>query len=618
MNLPPLDLPRLERPPVPELPQNAANPRQRELELAKHRELYRFDYAYPPGVGVCAELPPEAQFSACMALEVARIQMEMDTNALKSGLSRPKRGRSTRFSASLERFSSIVSPGSLSRVLGAQLSALADETRSDRPVTLVDYDHLYATVERPAIADCFQEDWVFAWQRIAGANPMVLARADKARAASLGIDDATYRAVTEYHYGPGVTGAPATLADAASAGLVYVADFAFLAKADAKAGSWLGLTKYLDVPVATFVYYPPMGRFPARLMPLAIRLGQSEGSKLVAPTHGNAWLRAKTAVQVSDIIWHESRAHLGHTHLVMEAVAVSCERTMASCHPLKILLAPHYEFTMAINDFAKHHLVCPGGQVERYMATAIASFIGCAGTALADFDLLAMLPEKELESRDVRDPNGIAVYPYRDDAIPVFRAIRKFVEEYVGLYYPDDLTVLGDKELQAFRVELGAQDGGRLPRIPTIETRARLVDVMAFFLFTASAQHSAVNYTQWPFMGYVPNMPAAMYAEPSTHYILDPDQRLPATWDPLFLAMLPSYSQSMGQIGLLYLLSGIRYNHLGRFCPFYFGDLRVLPVVRRFNEELARVESDAKARDVNRPMSYPYLFPSNIARSVHI
>ena len=70
--------------------------------------------------------------------------------------------------------------------------------------------------------------------------------------------------------------------------------------------------------------------------------------------------------------------------------------------------------------------------------------------------------------------------------------------------------------------------------------------------------------------------------------------------------------------GLLYLLSGIRYNHLGDYPLCHFHDLRVVPVLRRFKERLAKVETDSKGRDQSRPISYPFLFPSNVAQSVHI
>ena len=115
-------------------------------------------------------------------------------------------------------------------------------------------------------------------------------------------------------------------------------------------------------------------------------------------------------------------------------------------------------------------------------------------------------------------------------------------------------------------------------------------------------------------MGYVPSMPAAAYRD------LPPDarSRRVVDFDREYLEMLPTYSQAAGQINLLYLLSGIRYNHLGDYPVCHFHDLRVVPVLRRFKERLAKVETDSQGRDRSRPISYPYLFPSNVAQSIHI
>jgi arachidonate 15-lipoxygenase len=214
----------------------------------------------------------------------------------------------------------------------------------------------------------------------------------------------------------------------------------------------------------------------------------------------------------------------------------------------------------------------------------------------------------------VDDVTRLPVYPYRDDALDLWDAIERFVGEYVALYYRDADAVADDVELLAWATELGSQDGARLGVIKPPETPTELVDLLTFFIFTASAQHSALNYTQWPFMGYVPSMPAAAYAPLADQA----HSRRVADFDREYIEMLPTYSQAAGQINLLYLLSGIRYNHLGEYLPCHFHDLRVVPVLRRFKERLAKVETDSRGRDQSRPVTYPYLFPSNVAQSVHI
>jgi arachidonate 15-lipoxygenase len=349
-------------------------------------------------------------------------------------------------------------------------------------------------------------------------------------------------------------------------------------------------------------------------MPIAIQHGQSGDSVVTDPSDAATWILAKTAVQVADLIWHEARAHLGLCHLVMEGVVLATQRQLAENHPLHVLLTPHLEFTLAINDFAKHHLIVPGGQVDRYIAPQIDSFLGVVAGTLSGFRWKDVALRRDLETRGMSDPMRLPLYPYRDDALDLWDAIERFVSDYVALYYRDAAAVVDDRELRAWVDELSAHRGARLGPIDPPQTPAELVDLVTFFIFTASAQHAALNYTQWPYMGYVPSMPAAAYQAV-------PDRaRSPrvADFDKEYIEMLPTYSQATGQINLLYLLSGIRFNHLADYHACHFHDLRVVPVLRRFKERLAKVETDSKGRDRSRPISYPYLYPSNVPQSIHI
>lgn len=43
--------------------------------------------------------------------------------------------------------------------------------------------------------------------------------------------------------------------------------------------------------------------------------------------------------------------------------------------------------------------------------------------------------EKQIEARGVLDPKILPYYPYRDDAVPLYKIIRKYVTNVVKYFY---------------------------------------------------------------------------------------------------------------------------------------------------------------------------------------
>jgi hypothetical protein len=71
-------------------------------------------------------------------------------------------------------------------------------------------------------------------------------------------------------------------------------------------------------------------------MPVGIQETQAGDARVVDPSQPAEWILAKTAVQVADLVWHEARAHLGLTHLVMEGVTLATQRQLSERHPLHV------------------------------------------------------------------------------------------------------------------------------------------------------------------------------------------------------------------------------------------------------------------------------------------
>ncbi len=473
------------------------------------------------------------------------------------------------------------------------------------PRGLDSYRELFQTIPLPGIAWCFQDDHEFARQRVAGPNPMLLKQVH-AIPAKFPLDGASYARVVNGD----------TLAAALAEGRLYVLDYHAL---DVLVpGSTDGQAKYVYCPIALFAV-PPGG---AALVPVAIQCGQDPAENpiftpSVRPDEQWGWEVAKLVVQVADGNWHELFAHLAHTHLVIEAVAVATRRHLAEMHPLWALLVPHFEGTMFINYEAATSLITAGGPIDRIFGGTIASSQQMAADARFGFDFTQRMLPNDLKARGVDDPAKLPDYPYRDDALLVWQAIHEWVQGYVGLYYANDAAVTGDTELAAWVAAIAGE--GALKGFGPIETRHQLVDCCTMILFTASAQHAAVNFPQATIMEFAPAVTGAGWqAAPLERQGHDRQD---------WLGYMPPSAQALKQLEVLYLLGSLHYRPLGTYLsrdfpyPAWFTDPRVtgpegpLP---RFQAALLKVEERIVARNAERRVAYPYLLPSQVPTSINI
>jgi len=464
-----------------------------------------------------------------------------------------------------------------------------------------DFEGLYRAWKAPDIVSFFNDspanqDLAFAWQRIAGVNPMTLARCtripdhfpvrDEHVKQALGADDGLDRALAE--------------------GRLFLADYAVLD--GIPTGVTDGNKKYLAAPLALFGTDARTGAF----RPIAIQTQQtpSDQAPVWTPADGWRWRMAQAAVQIADANVHEGIVHLGRTHMVMEAVYLALHRHLAKRHPLYVLLIAHVETTAAINHSAKTSLIAPGGTVDRCFAPTIEAFSGVVKKALDTYPLDQTDPHRDLKARGLDDPTGLPIHPYRDDVLPVWEAIQTFVGEYVDLYYRSDEDVVGDLELQGFVEELGAHEGGRLKGVPAAGNLEQLKYLLTRLIFIAGPQHSAVNFTQWPNMGFPPNMPGASYQPIVSASTTDEEAS--------FTKMLPPWRIVFEDTTMVYLLSNVRSSKLGYYGPLHFTNPHLLTMLRRYHARLDEVERASEVRDEKRLMSYPYLRPSQILQSISI
>ncbi len=518
----------------------------------------------------------------------------------------------------------------LRREMGKALTAAKKAAEDSLPES--PRSAFYQTLEqhnrpRPKVAEIHDRDGglsdrEFAYQRLVGPNPMSLRRVvDRSE---------LHRWQTSCVRSDGEA---LDFDEAANQNRLFVLDYPALqfAPADLQVG------RYVGSPRALF-YQGSQG-----LEPLLIQL--EAGGKITALGDGDEWMRSKLYVQVADITQHELLTHLCFTHLAMEAFAIATPRQLPANHPFSRLLKPHFRFLLAINTRGNAILLGEGAAIDKLMAPTRAASLSLMNRAYRERLFESYAYPQDLSDRGV-EPEFLPEYPYRDDARLLWEAIERYVTTYLHRYYVDDRAVQQDLYLQNWAAELGAPlntrsknefaqapdwipqdiaaqvglsieelpDFPRVPGFPTsqnpgeIKTLQQAIAVATQVIFTCSAQHAAVNFSQFDYFGYVPNAPLAAYSQPD----------VPASLKQL----LPSPEQELGQMELTFALSGVLYSRLGGSDMMQFTDLGDVQILSQFQSELQKIEQEIAKRNQHRlskfGSDYPYLLPSRIPNSINI
>ncbi len=619
----------------------------RRLQLIAQQSLYLWTESHInlAGVPMGAVVPPGELPTLEHQLKTATLAVEAVTNlaaslaptsALASSSLQSLADLRSRLAATQASFDNIAAgnagvltlPAAVLALLGSLTSAVGDigtqlkqihasllsqVAQGTQAKTVAQYDALFVTIAKPAIAQLLHDNDAFAYMRVGGPNPMLIQKA-LALPAKFPVSDAQYRQAM---------GSDDSLLEAAGSGRLYLLDYAGLGDLapTGPVNKPLTGTGYGYAPIALFAR-PKSG---PSLVPVAIQCGQDPSLSPIFvrvddTTNAEAywaWQSAKTAVQVADFNYHEMFVHLGRTHLMSEAFAMATQRQLAVAHPLNRLLSPHLEGAMFINEAAALIIMGPLTTGDVILAAPIETLqSGCGRDRLA-YDFYANMLPNDLRARGVDNTDQLPDYPYRDDALLVWNAINQWVSEYVAVYYANDGDVTGDYELKAWAAELGLS--GKVKGFTAITTRSQLVSVVTAIIFNASAQHAAVNFPQSSIMTYAPfsagtggtQAPAAAAGQTQ------------ASWS----QMLPSSLAAREQILLFHILGGVYYRPLGEYLDNAFPYLPVLldPAIAgpggplaRFRSALVGIENIIQQRNLARTRPYEYLLPSRIPSSTNI
>ncbi|WP_334993447.1 lipoxygenase family protein [Nostoc sp.] len=474
------------------------------------------------------------------------------------------------------------------------------EASANKP-SLEDYNKLFRKIPLPEISSRFQEDLVFAYMQVAGPNPLMLQKVSE-QEEFLQITNEQYQQIVD---------TSDSLEAAKREGRLYKADYSKLKNMEN--GTFPKQQKYIYSPLALFAV-PPSSSPSRSLVPVAIQC-QPEHA-IFTPLNGENWAIAKSIVQMADSNYHELISHLGRTHLFIEPFVIATKRRLPANHHLRILLEPHFEGTILINYGAHKILVADGREVDAILASTIESdrqlTVEGAQDYLHHFND-AMFPNI-LASHGVDNTFELPEYPYRDDGLLIWNAIHKWVNAYLSSYYTSEPQLLADQALQNWAKELISEQGGRLKNFGedangTIKTLDYLIDAVCTIIFTASAQHAAVNFPQGELMTYTPAFPLATYSPAPTN-LNEPGD---------LMSILPPLDQAKTQLKVTYLLGSVYYTQLGQYSNSYFKSKPQLSsALLTFQNELKGIEKEINQKNRTRIMPYKFLLPSQIPQSINI
>jgi len=543
----------------PYLPQNDPNPSARENWLRKNQEDYEFDHDFLAPIPILKSVPKQEYFSA-----------EYTAKRLASMANLP-----------------------------ANMLAAKAKNFFDPLDTLEEYEEFLSFLPKPNLLKNYRTDSFFAEQRLSGANAIATRRLDELP------DDLV---INNSHF-QGVLGTDYDLETALKEGRLYFLDYPLLE--NIKGGNSENVQKYLPKARGLFYWQTNDLAVGGSLLPVAIELKSELGNNKLIYTPQDSpldWFFAKLCLQVAEGNHQELGTHFSYTHAVMAPFAIVTARQLGENHPLALLLKPHFQFMLFDNDLGKTQFLQPGGPVDRFMAgTLEESLTFVAQTyqtwSIQDFVFPTYIKNRKMDNRDL-----LPHYPFRDDGLLVWQAVEDFVANYVKLYYKTAEDISEDYELQNWARRLAAEDGGRVKGMPEkIENIEQLIEILTVVIFTCGPLHSALNFPQYEYMAFVPNMSYAAYHPVPEAKGIDMET---------ILKFLPPFKQAADQVFWTVVLTSFHYDKLGYYDE-EFTDPLAQELVVQFQQNLADIERQIDIKNQIRPVPYQYFKPTEIINSIN-
>ncbi|XP_048029588.1 polyunsaturated fatty acid 5-lipoxygenase-like [Megalobrama amblycephala] len=440
-------------------------------------------------------------------------------------------------------------------------------------------------------------DYMFGYQFLNGCNPVMIKKCEK-------LPD---KFPVTHEMVEGSLQRGYTLQEELKEGNIYIADYEIL---EGVTANKTNTPYYLTAPMC-LLYKNRLDQ----IVPIAIQLTQHPGemSPIFLPSDNEYdWMLAKMWVKSSDFNVHQLVTHLLKTHLISEVFEMAMYRQLAPVHPVYKLLIPHIRFTIAINAEAREKLVSKDGVFSKISSVSGAGMEEVMKKAMETLTFKSLCFPEAIKARGMEDAPK---YYYRDDGMRIWEAIHCFVSDVVNIYYDSDEKVQKDVEIQEFVKDVSCfgmndYDSNNFPK--SLTTRVELAEYLTAVIFTASAQHSAVNFGQFDWYGWIPNSPSTMRKPP-------PIQKGQVDLK-YIMKTLPDRDCSSMVLGTAWGLTRFQEHELflGMYPDMYFTEQPAKEAIKSFRKKLDEVTNSIKLRNERLTMDYCYLSPDKIPNSVAI
>ncbi|XP_036429902.1 polyunsaturated fatty acid 5-lipoxygenase [Colossoma macropomum] len=468
-----------------------------------------------------------------------------------------------------------------------------------------DFERIFVRIKNTIseyVMQHWREDFMFGYQFLNGCNPVMIQKCtqipEKFPVTHEMVADCLERDLT--------------LEEELKAGNLYIADYEIME--DISPNSTDPCTvQYLAAPIC-LLYKNSQNK----ILPIAIQLSQTPGedSPIYLPSDDqHDWLLAKIWVRSADFHVHQTVTHLLRTHLISEVFGIAMFRQLPAVHPVYKLLLPHIRFTIAINTKAREQLICENGLFDKANGTGGGGHVQLVQRAMKTFTYKSLCFPDAIKARGMESQEEVPYYFYRDDGNSVWEVVKSFVTDVVNIYYASDEAVQEDEEIQAFVKDVcsfGMQDFDYCEFPKSLQTQEQLVEYLTVVIFTASAQHAAINFGQYDWCSWIPNAPPTMRKPPPTkkgevdmQYIVE---------------SLPDRGRSCWHLGAVWALSQFQENELflGMYPDEHFFEKPTKKAVETFRQKLSEVSKVIKNRNEGKKLPYYYLSPDRIPNSVAV
>ncbi|XP_075994012.1 polyunsaturated fatty acid lipoxygenase ALOX15B [Genypterus blacodes] len=349
------------------------------------------------------------------------------------------------------------------------------------------------------------------------------------------------------------------------------------------------------------------------LKPIAIQLQQTPGplNPVFLPSDLSCdWLLAKLWVRCADFQCHQLVSHYLRTHMMGELCCGATLRTLPQLHPLHQLLMPHVQTSLQINIQARASLLAANGVFDKAVGCGLEAVPVLISRAGARIRYRSLCVPDDLADRSV---DKLPQSYYAQDAQRVWDALHRFVVSWMDLFYRGDDDVQQDSEIQHWIAEINSHGFTCNSGFPeSFQTRAEVSKFVTMIIFSCSALHAAVNFSQLDFSLWMPNSPAFMLRPPPQAKGLVTEEDI--------LSFLPDVKSTCHILSTLTVLSqpAVDYVPLCHYREAVFNDGAPRRLVKQVQEELQAISDDITDRNSRLDLPYPYLCPQHIENSVAI